>query len=1081
MKTHSTSVQFTNRFFQLPAHVFLQEAEGGVDDITSSISYTPEKYGTWEAFNQHKDYALAEAQYEQIFIAIHQFIEAHYSHPASLHQAFSTFLTRLSDGTFIPRLPFLFGEGKRVFEAFQALILNEKIPLENRITAVQNLSDELYVCADGAINSLIAIVRQLQCAMGGNLGEALRIKEQAIEQLIREFNADKVNNPGMEKHYIAVYQNFLRARYGLPSLENDIHAHQASLGITDADLQACAAYVEARLTPERIASIMAETYLNEVYSVIPSEGTGLSYEEASERLTALKSKLTPIYGDVPDTTLLREINGQYYATGRDTLIKVALMQTLQQSEAFAPQDTLYYQYKTPDTTRSIRQFDATSQQFVIREQTLRGETIGIHHSRTVWWAHIVEENTPTLLTLSHLKPFSTEEATIPPVSLLETEALFTEALINSSAEEITQSVPIWRNHMAFLQSYIKFIVKREAQTEKILVDLFVENDLRSENRQRPLLAVLQQLGLTALTDKDMQYLNHPNARKFLSILLNLGVDWNIYKDRYNSENFTLNYITLNGYYLGPPLTEIFKVLSPPDTPLVIKAAQRGWLKVIQLLSSFTQPKINLDERNTVGQTALMLAAENGHNDIIAALCFAGADIALVSPGKGTALSHAVSAGKRASVNYLLNLRAIGKSILNFMQLRIDLWYKGLPTNFPFDLEATDTQFGKTALMWLFTSDISAETTQKILALLLNDGANVNTRTKLNEALIDQPTVFSRGCFEQLLAAGLDIYDPDNAAHVMARTLELGTTAQVEKLIQLNLPVYIPTREGLSFIESDIVNRRFDVALRRLSYCQKALTHHSRAAILHTISELLLDHTLLPEDMPQIKQILQMTLDPALLSQADKTAQHFFAEFLRYQSMTQEEVVTTRALKRLIGQMMLLNDYTNLDFPIPGKKTALLYLLEHVSEYQSTMALESLLAMIRFLAQHTDQLTQPDHDGFTPFLLAAQMGNLPILQILFSQKPALLNSRDPEGNTPLLLATNGGQLDIMDWLLAQEAEINARNHAGYTALMFAYMRNHQPGIQMLLATGANRHITRQGMTAEMLAAQFDHPVHEYSMG
>jgi ankyrin repeat protein len=1072
--------QFSPRFFQAPAPQPGRETQQPRTQETVSITYTPEKYGPWAAFRLHDDFFRAEEQYVQIFIDIHAFVEAHCPHREPIQQAFSTFLTHLGDGTFITRLPLLYGAGKRFFETFQALLLHENIPLEKRITAVHHLSEELYVCADGAINSLIVIIRQLQCALAGNLGEALRIKEQVLEQLIQEFNVHKPHLPGMEKHHIAVYHNFLRERYGLPSLENDIHAHQASLGITHEDLQACVVYVEARLTPHHIGSIMTETYLSAVYKVIPKEGAGLTYEEASERLTALKNQLTPTYGEVPDTSLLHEINGQYYATRRPTLVNVALMHALQDSEAIELNNTLFYQYKTPDTRMPIRQFDEASQQFVIREQTLRGKTIGIHHSDTLWWACIAEENTPTLLNLSHLRPLA-EEATFPALSLSEKKTLFKEALINSDAKEIAAWLPLWRKDKDLLEPYIRFIVKREELAEKTLVDLFFENNLWLNTRQYPLSAALHQLGLAALIDKNMQFLNDIQdikLRELLRVLFNLGVEWDLYQNPYNSENFALNYLLVQNYYLGQPdtsFTEIFNHLSP-DTPLIIKAAQRGWLSLTRLLC--LNPH-SLNVCNTVGQTALMLAAENGQVEIIKQLYLSGANTALVSPGKGTALSHAVSGGSIASVNYLLNIFALDKNILSRGILKSYGWFKGLSTNFSFDLEATDMLFGKTALMWLFTSDISAETTQKILALLLKYGANVNTRNKLNETLIDQATVFTRGCFEQLLAAGLDIHDPANAARVMAQTLAFGTRAQVEKLIALKVPVYIPTKKGLSVIEADIANGELEKAILRLSYCQKALTHHSRAAILHTISKRLLNNTIANEQMPQIEHILQMTLDPTLLTQPDSMQCTFFNEFLRYQRTTQEMVLTTHTLRRLTQQMTLLNHYTDLHFPTADGDTPLIYLLQQASAYTSTMDLESLSIIMGVLAKHTDQLTQPNRDGFTPLLIAAQTGNVRALQILFDVKPALLHHRDPQGNTALMLATNGDRLDTMDWLLSQGAKVNARNHEGYTALMFAAMRNHIAGVQTLLKNGADPRIKNHGMTAAAFARSYGHTTLAFS--
>jgi hypothetical protein len=382
MKTHSTAVQFTSQFFQSTGHVSLQET----GNTTLSISYTPEKYGTLEAFLQHADFPRATAQYQQLFAGLNNFIARYCRHPEAIQTSFNDFWANIQYGLFNARQVLLYGEGKNAFDHFYHLLHDENIALEQRVTAIINLAQELHACIDGSINSLIVIIRQLQWARAGNLGKALSIKEQAIEQCIYAFNAQRSNNLLMEKHSIAVYHNFLRNLYGLPSLLHDMYASNKILNISHQDLYGCLQYVESVINPYYIINVMAEEYFAELHSVLSCEGIGLNYQQATEHLFALKTKLTPIYGDIPDSCLLLEHNGRYYATASKTLIKVALLQALQSCGVLCVKDTLlFYQYTLPDRRENIRYFEPGRRQFRIREQILHGETICIYHANTLYW------------------------------------------------------------------------------------------------------------------------------------------------------------------------------------------------------------------------------------------------------------------------------------------------------------------------------------------------------------------------------------------------------------------------------------------------------------------------------------------------------------------------------------------------------------------------------------------------------------------------------------------------------------------------------------------------------------------------
>jgi hypothetical protein len=488
-------IQFSPQFFQPIEPLAVTPA--ALQD--SSIFYTPEKYGTWEAFSQHADFEQAKIQYAQIFTDINTFIEASFPHPKDIQGALLTFIVNIYDDTFTPRRPLLYGEGKRLFETFLQLLKENAIPLEKKQTAIRNLSEEIVACADGAINSLIAIVRQLQCASGGNIGEALRIKEQMLEQLIQEYIIYECYHTDPDKHLIAVYHNSLRSKYGLPSLEHDMYANRTASGVTDAHLEACNQYIAQRLTPLNIASIMAEAYLSKVQSVLPTKGEGVSCEKAIEEITALKTTLDPIYGEIPVSLLILEKEGQWYASAHTTLIKLILLRTLQSSQVIASflPETLFFQYKALDTLIPKFVLDPSSGQFIesAEKQLIRGETVGIYHIDTLWWMQTVEENTPTLLTLAHLSIAKNEA--LPPLEQDIEISLYTEALANSTQEEILRISPFFVKSPAFFHAFFNHLCKEKSNMFPLIItDLLSNHDLsQKEIFDRALEKALLQLGL----------------------------------------------------------------------------------------------------------------------------------------------------------------------------------------------------------------------------------------------------------------------------------------------------------------------------------------------------------------------------------------------------------------------------------------------------------------------------------------------------------------------------------------------------------------------------------------------------------
>jgi ankyrin repeat protein len=95
------------------------------------------------------------------------------------------------------------------------------------------------------------------------------------------------------------------------------------------------------------------------------------------------------------------------------------------------------------------------------------------------------------------------------------------------------------------------------------------------------------------------------------------------------------------------------------------------------------------------------------------------------------------------------------------------------------------------------------------------------------------------------------------------------------------------------------------------------------------------------------------------------------------------------------------------------------------------------------------------DGFTPLHLAAYFGNEEMVALLLVHH-ADVNavSRNPMCLQPLHSACAGRALGIVQMLLEQGADVNARQHGGWTPLHSAVNNGAIPIIELLLSYGAD---------------------------
>ncbi|MGV3524876.1 MAG: ankyrin repeat domain-containing protein [Candidatus Sericytochromatia bacterium] len=127
-----------------------------------------------------------------------------------------------------------------------------------------------------------------------------------------------------------------------------------------------------------------------------------------------------------------------------------------------------------------------------------------------------------------------------------------------------------------------------------------------------------------------------------------------------------------------------------------------------------------------------------------------------------------------------------------------------------------------------------------------------------------------------------------------------------------------------------------------------------------------------------------------------------------------------------------------------------------------------LEMVHYLQEQGCGLQDRSEDGFTPLMVAAGRGHVPLFQMLLAQghDPRV---QAPDGTTALMLAARGGQADIVATLLAAGLNVNAVNEEGKDALQYALAYGHLPIVQTLLERGASLKAKKPQGQAYLLAA------------
>ena len=135
----------------------------------------------------------------------------------------------------------------------------------------------------------------------------------------------------------------------------------------------------------------------------------------------------------------------------------------------------------------------------------------------------------------------------------------------------------------------------------------------------------------------------------------------------------------------------------------------------------------------------------------------------------------------------------------------------------------------------------------------------------------------------------------------------------------------------------------------------------------------------------------------------------------------------------------------------GARQALSRVIDQ-SDRSSATLLERELSSIRLMKPDVYDQIRDDtlvFEGATLFHLVAEKGSADAMSVLLRHFPDKVNVKDEQGRTPLHAAARGNNSDVIEFLLGKNADADAKDCNGWTALIWAAFSNATNAIKALL--------------------------------
>ncbi|EEP77938.1 predicted protein [Uncinocarpus reesii 1704] len=446
-----------------------------------------------------------------------------------------------------------------------------------------------------------------------------------------------------------------------------------------------------------------------------------------------------------------------------------------------------------------------------------------------------------------------------------------------------------------------------------------------------------------------------------------------------------------------------------------------------IVRSFLEAGFEVNSQDSYGNTALQVAAKNGHREMVQLLLENGANLNLQNRSGETALYWAARSGHRETVEFLVVKGANvlsdheGWTALSWAIVggHVEVVKVLLDKSAEFGAERD----GKHKALFL----AAEEGHDKLVQVLLDSGADVDARDHFGSTALDfavsvgnEPTV--RVLLQNKVNVNLEDGYQNSALHwavpypsIMQLLLNEGADPQAKN--NRNQSALCWTAQGGS-VEVARMLIAAGAGVNTQDYLGVTPLHRAALRGSKAMAWLLLENG----------------ADPNLKDDDGWTALHGAA---------------LQKHETLVG--ILLDKVDN------GKA-----ILEWVSLQARGKKQQALLAKtIATKMQGSTVVT-----GLREAVQESQIGRLQVIL----EKGADVNGQDPGGWTALMMAAESGYTDAVRFLLEEGADANIRECGQRTALWYAINRVHEPAITLLIEYGADVNASVYGVTPTMLAIE-----------
>jgi ankyrin repeat protein len=513
---------------------------------------------------------------------------------------------------------------------------------------------------------------------------------------------------------------------------------------------------------------------------------------------------------------------------------------------------------------------------------------------------------------------------------------------------------------------------------------------------------------------------------------------------------------------------------------VLGQSVAGALKQNDGVMKFLLKNLDIKVEKESGNTALMMAALSGFEEVAELLIERGANIEARDELGRTALTFAILGRNKKAVELLIKKGAdtqiqIASGITALMQAatmgNAEITAILLNENNA-NINAKDNN-GVTAL--LYAAEMGHE---EIVELLIERGADIEARDRLGKtALMYAASGGHEKIAKLLIKKGKNIQAQNNNGFTaLMQAVEKGHKKIVELLLKNGANIEAISASGSTALSIASVKGHKDIVELLLN--SKANTE---------VKDIVGTTVLMCAALGGHNEVVEVLLEGGANIQAKNN--NYETALTKAASNGHADVINL-----LLPKLLLINKDQGIEAKNVNGATALMLaaenghadiikiLLNAEADIEAKDKLGRTALIIAAMKGHKDivelllknkgNIKCKDINGLTVLMSAALMGYNEIVDILLENGEDV-NAKDINGATALMLAALGGHEKVVEVLLSKGANIEARNMQGITALLFAVSKGHTEIVKLLLENKADVNVNISGKTFLMVALENSH--------